>query len=312
VTRLVHHIPDHFLIINKEGAAMAYIGTFHVGVLGLGAMGSRLCESLLKAGHTVTVYNRSAGAAQALSAQGAHVAATPREAAQDADYVLCMVRDDDASRAVWTDPKTGALWGMRADAVAIDSSTLTPHWVDELAALCHDKAIPFLHAPVVGSRPQAQAGQLIFLAGGGADWVARSDLLFKAMGAAVHHAGAAHSAAVLKLFINAMFGIQVSALAELLNLARQVGLDPHKAMEVFGNTGAASPAAKVAGTSMLKEEFAPMFPIELVEKDFSYLQATAEKAGCSTPVSLSALRVFRAARDAGWGEQNITAVMRAY
>jgi 3-hydroxyisobutyrate dehydrogenase len=291
---------------------VAYIGTFQIGVLGLGAMGSRIAARLLLSGHTVTVFNRTASAMQALCSQGAHAAATPREAAQGADFVLGMVRDDVASRAVWTDTVTGALAGMQADAVAIDCSTLTPQWAAELADQCVKRKTPFLHVPVAGSRPQADAGQLILLAGGDADVLRRADLLFEAIGVAVHHVGNAASAAMLKLLINAQFGIQVASLAELLGLARRAGVDPVKALEVFSATPVASPAAKAACTAMLAEAFAPMFPINLVEKDSTYLLAASQVAGCKTPVAERAMEVFQTAHLAGWGEQNITAVARLY
>src|ERR1700712_40727 len=90
-----------------------------IAVLGLGAMGSRMAAALIKAGHAVTVWNRDAAKAQALVQQGAKQAASPREAADGADIVMCMVRDDAASRQVWLAPETGALEGLRADAVAI-------------------------------------------------------------------------------------------------------------------------------------------------------------------------------------------------
>jgi 3-hydroxyisobutyrate dehydrogenase len=291
---------------------MAYIGTFQIALLGLGAMGSRIAAQLLQAGHSVTVYNRTASATRALCAQGAHLAASPREAAQGADFVMTMVRDDVASRALWTDAATGALAGIDADAVAIDCSTLTPQWAAELAALCAKQNTAFLHVPVAGSRPQAEAGQLILLAGGDLEVVQRADLLFKAISSAVHHTGNAASAAVVKLLINAQFAIQVAALAELLALARGAGVDPAKALEVFGATPVASPAVKAAGSAMLAHAFAPMFPIELVEKDLGYLLATAKQVGCSTPVAQGAVQIFQAAQQAGWGEQNITAVARLY
>ena len=95
-----------------------------ISVLGLGAMGARMAAHLIKAGHDVTVWNRTADATKPLVAAGATQAQTPREAAAGAAFVVAMVRDDDASRRVWLDPDNGALAGMAAGAVAIESSTL--------------------------------------------------------------------------------------------------------------------------------------------------------------------------------------------
>ena len=97
-----------------------------IAFLGLGAMGRRMALRLLAAGHDVSVWNRSAAAADELVAAGARRSATPRQAAAGADIVWAMVFDDAASQAVWLDPETGAAAAMSDDAVAIESSTLTP------------------------------------------------------------------------------------------------------------------------------------------------------------------------------------------
>src|SRR5271168_1104442 len=137
-----------------------------IAVLGLGAMGRRMAVRLLRAGHSVSVYNRSAGPLHDLVAAGAMAGTTPRAAADGAEIVIAMVRDNEASRAVWCDEQDGALKGIGAGAIAIESSTLTPGWVRELAAKVQQTGANLLDAPVVGSRPQADAGQLIHLVGG--------------------------------------------------------------------------------------------------------------------------------------------------
>jgi 3-hydroxyisobutyrate dehydrogenase len=288
-------------------------GTRPVAVLGLGAMGARIAAALLRAGHRVTVYNRSPAKTQALVAAGATSATSPRAAAQGAAFVLAMVRDDAASQDVWAHPETGALAGMAADALALDCSTLTPAWVQALDTRCAAQGRAFVHAPVMGSRPQADAGQLIFLAGGDPQLVQRAAPLFSAAGSAVHTTGnTPASAATMKLVANALFGIQVAALAELLALAHLAGLDPATALQVLGATPVASPAAKAAGAAMLAQADAPQFPIDLVLKDFKAVLATAAQAGCATPLASSAHQVFDGAAQAGWAGHNITAVARAY
>ena len=119
-----------------------------ISVLGLGAMGARMAAHLIKAGHDVTVWNRTADATRPLVAAGATQAQTPREAAAGAAFVVTMVRDDDASRRVWLDPDNGALAGMAAGAVAIESSTLTPGWIRELGHAIAERGVALLEAPV--------------------------------------------------------------------------------------------------------------------------------------------------------------------
>ncbi|HEY0734629.1 MAG TPA: NAD(P)-dependent oxidoreductase, partial [Herpetosiphonaceae bacterium] len=136
-----------------------------VAILGLGIMGSGMAHNLLKAGFSLTVYNRSRDKATALESAGARVADTPRAAVESADVIVAMVANDEASRAIWLGDD-GALAGVRSDALLIECSTLTTGWVRELADLAQQRAAVFLDAPVTGSKPVAESGQLGFLVGG--------------------------------------------------------------------------------------------------------------------------------------------------
>ena len=282
-----------------------------ISVLGLGAMGARMAKRLVEAGHSVTVWNRSPGAAEPLVAIGAKAAATPRAAASGADIVLSMVRDDSAARSVWLDPDSGALAGMAKNAIAIESSTVTPEAAKALHAACAAAGVACLDAPVAGSRPQADAGQLIFLVGGDAATLSVVEAVLLAMGGAVHLAGGPGAGATVKLMVNTLFGVQVAAMAELIGLARRNGIDPAKAVEIMGSTPTASLSAKGAAVGMLAGNFAPMFPIELVEKDFGYAQALAG-SGDAAPVLGAVHAVFARALAQGMGADNLTGIVRLY
>ncbi len=295
-----------------ESTPMTTQNQVRVTMLGLGAMGSRMAARLLAAGYLVTVWNRTAEPCLALRAQGTSVAATPRQAAQSADFVIGMLRDDLASRSVWTDPDTGALAGMRANSVAIESSTLTPAWTRELSQLCEANSVAFLEAPVAGSRPQAQAAQLIYFVGGPATTLQRAEPVLRTMGAAIHHAGLVGDAALTKLIVNAMFGLQVAGLAELLGLARKMGVDAARVLDILCATPVASPAAKLAGGAMLAGQFAPMFPLELVEKDFAYALQTGLQASSSLPVVAAVHGVLAGAVRSGLSQSNITGLASLY
>jgi 3-hydroxyisobutyrate dehydrogenase len=283
-----------------------------IAVLGLGAMGSRMAGALLRAGHRVTVWNRNPEKADALGDAGARIAGSPRSAAAGADFVICMVRDDRAAREVWLDPSTGALSGMRHDAVAIESSTLSLGAVRALAGEFAARGIAFLDAPVAGSRPQAEAGQLIYLVGGDADIVERATPVLLAMGGSVRHAGAAGAGAAVKLMINTLFGVQLAALAELLGVLERSGFDPERMHEIFAATPVCSPAANIAGAAMLARNYAPLFPIELVAKDLGYAIAAADAAHAQVPLARAATAAFDAAVREGYGTNNITGIVRRY
>jgi len=160
--------------------------THRVAVLGLGLMGYGMANNLLRAGFPLTVYNRSRDKAAPLAAAGATVAETPRQAAEGADVVVSMVADDTASRAVWLG-ETGALAGARDGALLIECSTLSTAWVRELAGLASAKGCPLLDAPVTGSQPQAEAGELGFFVGGDAEALRQVEPVLKAMGQRINH-----------------------------------------------------------------------------------------------------------------------------
>ena len=153
-----------------------------ISVLGLGVMGSRMASNLLKAGHSVTVWNRTHDAATNLVATGAKRAATPKKAATGADFVIAMVRGNEASREVWLSSDGGALAGMKKGALAIESSTLTPSWTRELGGEAAQRGVAFLEAPVVGSRPQAEAVKVVYFVGGDEADLKRAERVLKAMG----------------------------------------------------------------------------------------------------------------------------------
>ena len=209
--------------------------------LGAGAMGARMAAKLLDAGHAVTVWNRTPERAAALVKAGATLADTPRAAVQDADAAISMVRDDAASEAVWLDQRTGALAGMPSAAIGVECSTLSLPYVSHLAATFADKGAAFLDAPLAGSRPQAEAGQLIFFVGGLEQHLAAAQPLFEQMGAAAHHAGPTGSGSMVKLAVNALFGAQVALLAEMIGVAERFSGDARRAVEIISSTPVASP-----------------------------------------------------------------------
>ena len=282
-----------------------------VALLGTGAMGFRIAQNLLKANHQVIVYNRTAAKAQPLVNQGAMSAPTPREAAAQANIVISMVTDNEASRRIWRGSE-GAVSGLSQEAIAIESSTLTVDWTRELAAEVGHRGAAFLDAPVVGSRPQGEAGKLIYLVGGEAAILAKVQDVLLCAGAAIHHVGSLGQGMAMKLAVNALFGIQVAALAELMEMLNKSGMTSVKAMECLGDLPVLSPAAKGAGNTMVSNNHAPMFPINLVEKDFRYFIQTSQAVNAATPASTVIREIYQDAIAKGYGNDNITGVIQLF
>ena len=284
-----------------------------VALLGTGAMGSRLAQNLLHAQPELIVYNRTVERLQPLLDQGASYAATPKAAAEQADIVICMVTNDESSRHIWLTPETGAVHGLSQDKIAIESSTLTVAWTLELAAAILGRGAAFLDAPVVGSRPQAEAGKLIALVGGEAATLARAEAVLLSAGAStIHPVGEVGQGMAMKLAVNALFGIQVVALAEAIAMLKQNGIPPAKAMALLGSLPVLSPVAKLAGNLMISGNHAPLFPIELVEKDFRYTLETAQAGHTEMPVSQRTRDVYQRAIAAGYGNDNITGIVQLF
>ena len=283
----------------------------NIALLGLGAMGSRMAANLLKADHALTVWNRTPEATAALVAQGAKQAPTPRQAAAGADFVFAMVRDDEASREVWLSPDHGALAGLKEGAIAIESSTLTPGWIRKLGLAVAARGSTLLEAPVAGSRPQAEAAQLVYFIGGDEAVLKQVKPLLMAMGSTITHVGPLGSGALVKLSTNALLGVQVTVLAELIGILRRSGADVASALKAIGGTAAWSPAANNLSSSMLAENFSPQFPVELIEKDFRY---AVDAAGSPTeaPTIAAACGVFQKAIANGFGGDNMTSVVQLF
>ena len=282
-----------------------------ITVLGMGAMGSRMAISLLKAGHDVTVWNRSSDKTKLVEQAGAKVADTPCQASRDAEFVISMVRDNEASQRVWLD-NDGALGGMSQEAIAIESSTLTLAWVEELGQKFRQQGIAFVDAPVAGTRPQAEAGQLIYFVGGDRSTFTRVQPILQTMGQVVNYVGTLGSGMTVKLAVNSLFTVQVAVMAELIGTLHKSGINEAEAIEIITSTPICSPAVKIAATAMLARKFTPLFPIELVAKDLNYAIETAKLNNTTLPLTEKTRQIYDTAIECGCGDDNITGIVRFY
>jgi len=283
-----------------------------IGFLGLGAMGQRMASNLLAAGHELYVWNRTPERCTLLLEQGAKQCLSPRQAAENADIIIAMLCDDEASKEVWLNEKNGALAGIRRTCVAIECSTLSLDWCLQLAASSKEKGVEFLCAPVVGSRPQAESHQLIHLVGGEEKTLAKVREILSVSACAIHHTGHAGSAMVMKLAVNGLFGIQVAAVAEILGLLNKTGMTTELVISLLNELPITSPALKGISALIEAKKFAPLFPVDLLEKDFGYLEKLANSQQVEIPAALVAKRIYQKAKNCGYGKENITSVVKLY
>jgi 3-hydroxyisobutyrate dehydrogenase len=279
-----------------------------VALIGLGLMGSGMARRLLGAGFPLSVYNRNPERAAPLAAEGAHAAASPREAAARADVVLTMVADDAAARAVWLGEQ-GALAGAARGAVLVECSTVTVEWIEELARAAAAAGCVLLDAPVTGSRTHAASGELSFLVGGPLAALETARPVLAAMSRAIVHVGATGRGALLKLVNNFLCGVQAASLAEALALIERSGLDRAKALEVLTNGAPGSPLVKTLSARMTASDYTPNFLLKLMAKDLSYAMREGGRHGVALTTAASALELYEQAIGDGRGDEDFSVVV---
>lgn len=278
-----------------------------VGVIGLGAMGSRIAMRLLDTGHQVYGNNRTAAKAQPLVDRGMTLLETPREVAAAGDVTFSMVTDDAALEAISESPD-GLLAGLRPGKVYVDMSTVSPRASRELSARVAEVGARMLDAPVSGSIPQAETGTLAIMVGGDRESFAAAEPLLKELGQTVTYIGPNGQGLLLKLAINVNLAMQAVAFSEGLLLAERGGIDRKLAADVMGSSAIGSPMLKAREPLFLDPPQHAWFDIDLLLKDIRLaLQAAAELA---TPLSSAAMadEILSKAGEAGYGHRDIAAL----
>jgi len=276
----------------------------------LGIMGSGMARRLAASGFPLSVYSRNREKAAPFPELGAFVADSPRQAAARANIVISMVSDDAASRAVWMGDD-GALAGAPSGSVLIESSTLTVGWVKELAAAASERDREFLDAPVTGTKPHAESGQLLFLVGGSASAIEIARPVLSVLGRDIVHLGPTASGALMKLINNFMAAVQAVSFGEALALIQAGGLDVDKALAILGEGAPGSPMVKRVAARVSSGDFTPHFFLRLMTKDVAYAVEEAKSRGVPLPTAQAALSVFRQAQLDGHSEQDFTAVIQS-
>jgi 3-hydroxyisobutyrate dehydrogenase len=280
----------------------------NVALLGLGTMGAGMAANLLKAGFSLSVYNRTVAKALALTDAGARFAATPAEAAKNTSVIISMLSDDAASREVWLGTD-GALERAREGTILIESSTVSPAWIAELAEAASQRGIDLLDAPVTGSRTQAEAGQLSFLVGGSDAALEKAKPVLKSMSKEIIHLGSVGSGAKMKLINNFLCGVQVASLAEGLTWIERSGLDREKALTVLKSGAPGSPLLGAISERMVSQNYAVHFLLTLMAKDLLYAQNEAARNDVALKTAEVARSLFEMAIAQGLGNEDMSSVI---
>src|SRR5258705_8164454 len=250
-----------------------------VGFIGLGNMGSAIARNLIKAGHDLTVYNRTQSRAEPLASLGGRIAETPGEAAADTEVLITMLADDAAVEAVIFAPGN-AIQALPAGAVHISMSTISVALSRRLAGAHKERKQHYVAAPVFGRPDLAAAGKLFVVAGGPSEPVERCRPLFDAIGQKTFMAGAeAHAANAIKLAGNFVITTVIESLAEAFAFGRKSGVDPHAFLEILTNSLFPGPLYQTYGKLIASDRFEPAcFKLPLGFKANRLLLSAAEEA----------------------------------
>jgi 3-hydroxyisobutyrate dehydrogenase len=267
-----------------------------VAFIGLGRMGHGMAGRYLDAGFAVAVWNRSRAKAEDLIARGAQWATSPEDAAIDADAVVTMVADDEASRAVWL-TKDGAAATMKAGTIAIECSTVSYQHTLDMAQELHSRGLIYIDCPVTGLPEAAAAGKLTLLVGADAADLDKARPYLAPIGSTIRHFGAVGTGTVFKLINNLIGAVQIASLAEGVAIAEQAGLDMQLVAEALATGAVASPQVIRHSRRMINRDFAgASFTAGLRHKDADYAVRLAETLLPAVPVSRAALAAYDAAK----------------
>jgi len=275
-----------------------------VAFLGLGIMGQPMAANLVKAGHAVTVWNRSAGKA----VDGARVAATPAEAARDAEIVWICVSDTKAVESV--------LFGAQAveatiasGAIIVDSSTIAPSAEFRFAQKFAAKGVQYVDAPVTGSKVAAQNGSLIFMVGGEEAVLEKLDPLFKALGKQVFHMGEASKGQAVKLAMNLQIALIYEGFAEALTLATKLGVSIDKMLPLIQASMVRSGVVEYKAPCVMKRDFTPNFPLRLMLKDIHLALDAAKEVRVKLPGLETVEEIYEMAAEEGQQDLDYAATL---
>jgi len=249
-----------------------------VAFLGLGIMGRPMTSNLVKAGHQVTVWNRTAGK----EVEGATTAASPAEAARDAEVIWICVSDTKAVEGVVFGPQ-GLHESLTEGQIIADSSTISPSATRQFAERVRAKGAQWVDAPMTGSKAGAESGTLIFIVGGEESAIEKLKPLFAAMGKKFFRMGETGKGQAAKLVMNLQIAMIYEGFAEALTLATKLGVDAETLIPLIEASMVHSGVVEYKAPFVLKRDFSPNFPLRLMKKDLRLALEAAKEARVKLP-----------------------------
>lgn len=279
--------------------------------IGLGIMGSRMARNVLRGGHALSVYNRTPGKSETLASEGAGVARSPAEAGKGAEVLFTMLSHPDAVAGT-ASGKDGFLGAMTKGSLWVDCSTVNPSFSRHMASEAAGRGIRFMDAPVTGSLPFAEKGELTFLVGAETKDLEEVTPLLKLMGKTIRHMGGTGMGASMKMIINMMLGTAMAAFSEALAFGEALGFSRTALLDMLVGGAVAGPFIAGKRANLESRTFNPEFPLRWQHKDLQLACATAYESGVPMPTINAAKEVFALASAAGLKDLDFSAVSELY
>ena len=281
-----------------------------VGFIGLGTMGVGMSLNILKAGHEVSVHNRTREREEAVASEGAHRAASPREAAADADIIITMVSDTpDVEEVVLGDD--GIIHGAPLGAIVIDMSTISPAATRKISETLGTKGIKMLDAPVSGGPEGADNGTLAIMVGGDAADYQKASPILEVMGKTVTHVGPIGAGQVTKAINQIIIAGTYLSVAEGLTLGMKAGLDMEKVIAAISGGAASSWVLHNRGINVVNNEYPLGFRVRLHHKDLGIALDTARELDVTVPATALVAQIENGLIARGFGDDDVSAIGRS-
>jgi 3-hydroxyisobutyrate dehydrogenase-like beta-hydroxyacid dehydrogenase len=261
-----------------------------LGLIGIGAMGSRLVRRLLDHGYNVEVYDRNQKAAEALREYGASMASSAAVIAESADVILSCLTNDDAVRSVYLEAG-GVLSASRPGQVVIEMSTVSPKTSREVHDAAASRHVNVLDVAISGSTPAVEQGTITLLAGGDPEVFEAAEPIFQALASQYFLMGPSGAGTSMKLVVNTILGISMQAIAEAIALGEAQGLDRNRLLQVLAKTAVIPPAHKSKLAKAEQNDYSPQFGVSLMNKDFHLILETAKASGLTLPATAAAYEI---------------------
>ena len=281
-----------------------------VAFIGMGTMGVPMALNLIKAGHTVTVHNRTRDREIPLASAGAHRADSPQAAAENAAVIItCVSNSEDVASVILGD--RGVIHGASAGAIVVDMSTISPSVTRQIAATLAEGGIQMIDAPVSGGSEGAKNGTLSIMIGGDADAVAQARPVLSAMGSTLTHVGGIGAGQVTKAINQVIVAGTYWAIAEGMALGLKAGLDMDKALQAVSGGAAGSWGLNNRAGNMIDNHYPLGFRVRLHRKDLNIALEAARELGVTLPMAAYVEQIETGLIAQGYGDEDMSAIARS-